>query len=623
MRQELPIERSRTAIIDAVRGHQVVIVAGETGSGKTTKVPQYLLEEGFAEHGLIGITEPRRIAAVSVATYVSSCFGLEVGELVGYQIRHENRTGEATLIKYMTDGILLRELLGDPDLARYAAIVIDEVHERNVNQDLVMALIKDLLPRRPDLKVVIMSATIEEARFARYFSAPVVHIEGRTFPVDVIYRGGEGSVDEAVSETVSLLARTDGDILVFVPDYDSIRVAMQELPRRKIAASVLPLYGNQSPEEQMRVFDRKGRTVIVATNIAETSVTLDGVTAVVDTGQIKEMRYFPSSSISALRVVRHSRAGCDQRAGRAGRTAPGVCVRLYDRADYHRRLRYTEPEIRRVSLDQVLLQMKAMGLTDARIRTFDFLDAPTEAAWDDAAECLWYLGAIDDEGDLTDDGTFMSQMPLPPIVSRMVLSAERYGCIEPVTTIAASFSTRPVFTRPPGKEVEADEAHRRFRDSRSDFLTLLNVVRAWRNVAEAGRPSFLERYYLHGKALEEIEDVSTQIRAILEERGITISNGASPEDIGRAVTSGLIANLLVTVNGKAYSHRKHEGIFIHPGSSVNGHAGPTYAVAAEIVETTRKFARGVQSVKRQWLEDIVGDVDQWLPRRLKRKRRRR
>lgn len=611
MDASLPIMAHRDEILDAVRRHRVVIIAGETGSGKTTVVPRFLLEDGLCDAGMIGVTEPRRIAAVSVATYVASGMGVALGELVGYQIRHENKSDPlVTKIKYMTEGVLLREMLADPLLRKYDVVILDEVHERNINQDLLMALMKDLLPRRSELRLVVMSATIDEGRFAEYFDAPIVRIKGRTFPV-TIEHAAENSDDHvvaAVEKAVELLGRTEGDILVFMPDYESIRQTM-ELLRETPAmiaggTDVLPLYGNQSPDEQLAVFTRSRRSVIVATNVAETSVTLDGVTAVVDTGLIKEMRYFPSTSMSALKVVRHSQAGCAQRAGRAGRTAPGICARLYTEDDHADRRPFTVPEINRTSLDQVFLQMRAMGIEERAITSFDFLDPPSRSLWADARETLRLLGAIDDGGELTDDGELMAEIPLPPTVTRMIFSARRHGCVGAVTTVAASFSTRPVFVRPPGQEEDADALHRHFRDPRSDFLTLLNVVRRWKR--ETDRKAFAERFFLHQRALEEIEAVEKQIADILKEHGIETSTGTSPEDIGRAIAAGLVANLLESDGGRTYKGRKHGGIFIFPGSSVYSRQTPKHVVAAEIVETTRKYARGVQEVPSRWLEELLG-----------------
>ncbi|MEY4744889.1 MAG: hypothetical protein RL272_834 [Candidatus Parcubacteria bacterium] len=613
MDANLPILAHRGEIIAAVRNHQVVVVAGETGSGKTTGVPRFLLEEGFCRQGMIGVTEPRRIAAVSVATYVARELGSDVGGLVGYQIRHENRTDPAaTKIKYMTEGVLLREMLADPLVGKYDIIVIDEVHERNVNQDLLMALAKDLLRRRPELRVVVMSATIDETRFAEYFSAPIVRIEGRVFPVAIEYAESDADdhVTAAADKVVDLLGRTPGDILVFMPDYESIRKTMELLHESPVVCAqgvdVLPLYGNQSPEEQLSVFTRRARSVIVSTNVAETSVTLDGVTAVVDTGLIKEMRYFPSTSMSALKVVRHSKAGCDQRAGRAGRTAPGTCARLFAEDGYADRRPFTVPEIMRTNLDQVFLGMRAMGIPEQTIHRFDFLDIPSHALWKDAKESLTLLGALGKDGELSEDGLLMAAIPLPPMVTRMIFTARRYGCVLPIVTVAASFSTRPIFLRPPGQEDEADAAHHGFRDPRSDFLTLLRAVRQWRNAPD--RAAFAARHFLHLRALEEIDAVESQIAAILAEHGIEASTGSAPDDIGRSVAAGLIANLLESDGGRAYKGRKYSGIFIFPGSSVydRDRDPPKYVVAAEIVETKRKYARGVQEVPTRWLEEILG-----------------
>lgn len=636
MRTDLPVNAKREEIMSALRRHRIAIIAGETGCGKTTLVPRFILEDGFGGAGTVGVTEPRRIAAVGVATYVASQVGCLLGDAVGYQIRHRNVTDPArTRLKYMTEGILLREMLADPELRKYDALVLDEVHERNVNQDLLLALAKDLLGRRSDLIVAVMSATIDEARFSRYFSAPIVRVEGRAHPVSIEHldRDPDDFVAAAVEKTRELLRRTSGDVLIFMPDYDSIRAAMELLAdsRDLGGAGVLPLFGNQSPEEQALVFSRTGRHVIVSTNVAETSVTLDGVTAVVDTGKIKEMRYLPSRAMSTLKVAEHSRAGCIQRAGRAGRTAPGICARLFTARNFARRPEFTEPEIDRVALDQVLLQLTAMGMTDEEIASFDFLSPPAPVAWEEARESLQLLGARSDDGALTDVGRLMSEIPLPPAITRMVLSARRYGCVKPVVTIAASFSTRPVFTRPPGREDAADDAHRRFRHPCSDFLTLLNAVRAWRAAGD-GRTAFAEANFLHPRALEEIEATEVQIADILEEHGIERSQGNRPEDIGRAVASGLIANLLMQEEGKRiYKTRRHNAVFVFPGSSVfDRDPQPRYAVAAEIIETTRAYARGVQEVHPRWLKELLPDErprkkkgcrrDRYRPKKKRRQR---
>lgn len=621
MHHDLPVQAKRDDILRALRERQAVVIVGETGSGKTTLVPRFLFEAGYGECGMIGVTEPRRIAAVSVADFVAKELSSELSGTVGYQIRHENRTGPTTRIKYMTEGILVRELLADPLLSRYAVVVLDEIHERNVNQDLLLALVKELMPRRPDLKVIVMSATMDDGKIAAHFDATVVRAEGRVHPVTIEYldREPDDFVFAAAEASRDLLSRTDGDVLVFVPDYASIRDMMALFESKSPDAAILPLYGNQSPEEQMAVFSRTGRSVIIATNVAETSITLDGVTGVVDTGKIKEMRFRPGSSVSALKVVDHSRAGCDQRAGRAGRTAPGICVRLYRERDYRRRRAFTEPEIRRSNLDQAYLHMRAMGFDEDRILGFGFLDAPERGYWENAKETLEVLGALDGEGELTELGWLMSDIPLPPTVTKMVVEAKRFGCIAPVITVAASFSTRPVFIRPPGEEEKADDRHKRFRDRRSDFLTLLNVVRAWRKQGENGG-AFAEENFLHQRALEEIEAVSGQISAILEERGFAISNGTHPEDVGRSIAAGLAANLLTSVDGRSYRSRKKDGIAIHPGSSLYVEP-PRHAVAAELVETTRLYARNLHAVPSRWMQELFPqDRKKRPPRRQKKQR---
>ncbi len=610
----LPIYAHRDEIVRLTKEHQVVVVVGETGSGKTTVVPRFLLEEYFfSRRGSIVVTEPRRIAAVSVATYVAEQLGCELGGLVGYRIRHENRTDvDATKIAYMTEGVILRELLKDPLLRRYDVLILDEVHERNLFQDLLMALVKKLLPKRPDLTVVIMSATINEEKFAKYFDAPVVHVKGRTFPVEIEYvPGGEDDhVAAAVDAVKSALPRTPGDVLVFMPDYASIRDAMERLQNETCGVDILPLYGNQSPEEQMAVFARTNRSVILSTNVAETSVTLDGVTCVIDTGLIKEMRFFPKTSTSSLKVVDHSKAGCNQRAGRAGRTAPGLCIRLYSERGFERRRDFTQPEILRSNLDSAFLQLRAMGFTERQIRELDFMDCPNGALWANAKETLTLLGALDSNGDITEEGTTMAEIPLPPVVSKMVLSAQRYKCVKPVVTVAASFSTRPIFLRPMGQEEEADTAHGVFRNSDSDFLTLRNAVERWR--AAADRKNFAERHFLHQVALEEIEKAEQQIMAILKDCGIECASyDGDSESIKKAVTCGLIANLLTNAgehgDGRTYKKQRCDGIFIFPGSVVfEKNPPPKFIVASEIVETNRTYARQVQIVPARWLEEIFG-----------------
>ncbi|MFA5853465.1 MAG: helicase-related protein [Patescibacteria group bacterium] len=608
MREEmLPILARRKEIVNAIREHQVVVLAAETGAGKTTWVPRFLHEERFSRGGLIGVTQPRRVAAMSVAAYVSEQMQCELGTLVGYQIRHEYVCeADRTAIKFMTDGILLRELQADPLIEKYDVLVLDEMHERNLHQDFILALVKRALPRRPDLKVVVMSATINEKVFADYFGAKVVRIEGRQYPVEVEYLDGMpyDPIEAAVTSVTSALTRTSGDVLVFAPDLASIDKIMRCLGDQALGVEIHALYGDQSPEEQRRVFRPGGRRVIVATNIAETSITLGGVTAVVDTGLIKQMAYLPHVAMSSLQAVEHSRAGCDQRTGRAGRTAPGLCLRLYTRENYESREAFTSPEILRSSIEQVILQMKAMEMDDATIDNFDFLDAPSKEAFVAARATLHSIGAIDDEGHLTDDGHFMTKIPLPPIVTRMILSARTHGCVEAVVTIAASFSTRSIFVRPQDKQAEADAARAQFRDPTSDFLTVLNAVEAYRNSKE--QRAFAFKNFLHARAIEDILATEDQICGLLRKFGIDISEGRDRLSISKSVASGLVSRLLVHNGGMAHSYQNasHDEIFIHPGSSLFKQ-DPPYLVAVEIVETTKVYARMLQAVTQPMLRELI------------------
>ncbi len=612
MREEmLPILARRKEIVDAIREHQVVVLAAETGAGKTTWVPRFLHEERFSRGGLIGVTQPRRVAAMSVAAYVSEQMQCKLGTLVGYQIRHDRVCdADRTAIKFMTDGILLRELQADPLIEKYDVLVLDEMHERNLHQDFILALVKRALPRRPDLRVVVMSATINEKVFADYFGAKVVRIEGRQYPVEVEYLDGMpyDPIEAVVTSVASALTRTSGDVLVFAPDLASIDKIMRYLGDQALGVEIHALYGDQSPEDQRRVFRPGGRRVIVATNIAETSITLGGVTAVVDTGLIKQMAYLPHAAMSSLQAVEHSRAGCDQRTGRAGRTAPGLCLRLYTRENYASREAFTSPEILRSSLEQVILQMKAMGMDDATIDNFDFLDAPSKEAFVAARATLHSIGAIDDEGHLTDDGHFMTKIPLPPIVTRMILSARTHGCVEAVVTIAASFSTRSIFVRPQDKQAEADAARAQFRDPSSDFLTVLNAVEAYRNSKE--QRAFAFKNFLHARAIEDILATEDQIGGLLRKFGIDISEGRDRPSISKSVASGLVSRLLVHNGGMAHSYQNasHDEIFIHPGSSLFKQ-DPPYLVAVEIVETTKVYARMLQAVTQPMLRELIPPSD--------------
>jgi ATP-dependent helicase HrpA len=482
---ELPILAKELDITATYAANQVMILVGETGSGKTTKMPVFVHKHNVAtgRGGKIGVTQPRRVAATSTATYVAQQLGTVIGGLVGYQIRFEEETADHTRIKFMTDGILLQEIQRDPELREYSTIIVDEAHERSENIDFLLGLLKNLLKRRPDLKLVVTSATIDQQKFSRYFNnAPVVNVSGRMYPVDIIWSETDHSewmMVETVAQQVLDIHKTKplGDILVFMTGGDDINKVIAKLENEELRnLVVLPIYGDLSLEEQRRIFQRYPgkRKVVVATNIAETSITVEGIVYVVDSGLIKQANFHPDTGIQSLDIVEHSRAGCEQRAGRAGRVQSGVCYRMYTKENFQSRPAFTTPEILRVSLANVVLKMENIGIAD--VEGFDFIDAPNSEAFHEAYETLIALGAIRrGVAGLTEIGRGMARLPLDPRTSRMVLEAEKHGCVKNVATVAAFLSVRNIFVRPKQSEYEADRAHQQFKDSKSDALTFLNV----------------------------------------------------------------------------------------------------------------------------------------------------
>jgi ATP-dependent helicase HrpA len=440
-----------------------------------------------------------------------------------------------------------------------------------------------------------------------------VKVPGRMFPVEVRYLDREPAdpVEAAVRAVPQLFAETEGDLLVFVPDYRAIRFLLEELPTRLPPdAEILCLYGDQDPPEQRRaVFGRDParRHVIIATNVAETSVTLDGVTAVVDTGLIKVKDYRPGQAFSTLKARWHARAGLDQRAGRAGRTAPGVCLRLMAEENFWRRREFARPEILRTGLDEVLLHLLSLGFSLEDVTAFGWLTPPSAEMWQDAREQLGLLGALTRHGALTETGRLMADLPLPPAVSKMILAAREGQCVDAVVTVAASFGTKPVFLRPPGEEDTADEAHARFLNPHSDFLTVLKTVAAWRREPAGTREAFCAEHYLNHRALTEIEAVRRQLHELLKEHDIEVSDGTDPAAIGKAVTAGLLRNLLEQSrdDSRVYHAAHCRGVYFSPDSALAARENfPPFAVCAEVCETTRPFARRVQAVPSQWLKEF-------------------
>ncbi len=614
MSGELPILNFGDLITRTVWNNPVTIIAAETGAGKSTRVPLMLLQMEIGKHGLIGITEPRRIAAQSLARYVAELHGSGVGQTVGYQIRNDRQMSRDTVVKFMTEGILLRELHSDPELRRYEVVIVDEAHERGVNQDLLLALLKRVRRRRPSLKIVIMSATIDEERFSKYFdNAPIVKVPGRVFPVEVRYAAATPESTKQVLEVctakVAEISRSkeEGDILVFLPDEVMIREACNKLGEElQETVRILPLYGNQSPDEQRQVFELvPQRRVIVATNIAETSITVPRVVHVVDSGLIKAIRYV-SASMSALQVIEHSRAGCDQRKGRAGRTQPGICHRLFTPESYDERPAYTDPEIRRMALDQILLHLRSLGYSMDDVIGFEFLDPPGDARWQEAEARLKLLGALDAEGNVTDDGARMERLPVAPMLARMLLAAEKYGCVEPMARIVAGLASRPVFVRPQGMEEQAAAAHSIFKKTDGDALTMLGVWRAWEEQSNGNgeRSKWAREHFCSSRALRGIERNSEQLLDILEEAGVKATRSDDPVIIRKAVAAGLIVNLCIKAGRYNYAWHDQDNIFIFPGSSLFGF-GPQMFVCAVVVETTKTYARDCTAIEAEWLDELV------------------
>ena len=614
--QDLPVVRHCEAILEALRAHQVVVVCGETGSGKSTQLPKLCLELGRGAAGLVGHTQPRRIAARSLATRLAAELGSEPGRLVGWQVRFHDRTGPDTLIKVMTDGILLAETQADPLLARYDTIILDEAHERSLNIDFLLGYLKRILPRRPDLKVVVTSATLDARRFAEHFGgAPVLEIPGRSHPVEVRYRPlaerDEPDLAEAVADAVAELCREGpGDVLVFLPGEREIRECAEVLRRRHPPGTeILPLYARLSVREQQRVFAPSGgRRVVLATNVAETSLTVPGIRYVVDSGLVRMARYSARSGIQRLPVEPVSQASAEQRAGRCGRLGPGVCIRLYAEADYAARPRWTDPEIRRANLAAVVLRMAALGLGEPE--RFPFLEPPDPRHLRNARRTLHELGALDAEGRLTALGGRLARLPVDPRIGRMVLEAERQGALREVLVIAAALSVQDPRERPAEARQAADEAHRRFFDHpRSDFMGFLRLWEAYhealRHLSNRKLRAWCREHFLSYLRLRDWHDVHAQLHELV--KGMGLRENTEPADYGaihRSLLAGLLGHVAMHVEDGLYQGARGMKLRIHPGSGL-ARRRPAWIVAAELAETTRLYARTVAAIDPRWIEPLA------------------
>jgi ATP-dependent helicase HrpA len=616
--EELPISANRDEIRRAIEKHAVVILCGETGSGKTTQLPKICLEAGRGVAGVIGHTQPRRIAARAVASRIAEEMNTPLGQLVGYKLRFQDHSRPEGLIKLMTDGILLAETQGDRFLDAYDTIIIDEAHERSLNIDFLLGYLKWLLPKRPDLKLVITSATIDPERFAKHFSdAPIINVSGRSYPVEVRYRPvtlDEEDDETATGEQDAILSAVDelwreqaGDILVFLSGEREIRETAESLRKHHPqGCEVLPLYSRLSQEEQQRVFRPAGRRrVVLATNVAETSLTVPGIRAVIDTGVARISRYSHRTRLQRLPIEKISQASANQRSGRCGRVGPGVAIRLYSEEDFLARPAFTEPEIQRTNLAAVILQMHALKLGD--IEAFPFVEPPDGRYVRDGQRTLRELGALSEEGQLTDIGRQLAKLPLDPRLGRMLIAAVSEHCLDEVAIMASALSVPDPRDRPADKQTQADQKHAPLRDEQSDFLSLLKLWREYEkqraNLSRARLRGWCKENFLSYLRLTEWHDVHGQVMEVVKGE-LALKLNPQPgqyASIHRALLAGLLSQVANRREQGEYLGANGSKIFIHPGSG-QFKARPAWIVSAEQVETTKVYARNVARVEPAWIE---------------------
>ena len=635
--EALPVSGSREEIADAIRDHQVVVIAGETGSGKTTQIPKICLDLGRGRRGLIGHTQPRRLAARTVAERIADELGQDIGESVGYAIRFDDRVSRHTAVKLMTDGILLAEMQRDRFLNAYDTIIIDEAHERSLNIDFLLGYLRRLLPKRPDLKVIITSATIDPGRFAEHFAdaegnpAPIIEVSGRTYPVEIRYRpmGFEAAGKlihqdplDAVCEAVEeLMAEGPGDILCFFAGERDIRDAMEAIAGRKWrGVEVTPLFGRLSNQEQHRVFQpHSGRRVVLATNIAETSLTVPGIRYVVDTGTARISRYSVRTKVQRLPIEPISQASANQRSGRCGRVADGIAIRLYSEEDFESRPEFTDPEILRTNLASVILQMTMMRLGD--INEFPFVQPPEKRAVRDGLLLLHELGALtsgEKEGlpVLTPVGQDLARIPVDPRMARMLVEANRLGCLEDLIVIVAAMTIQDVRERPLEAQAQADQKHARFKETTSDFLSSLKL---WDYIGQSRDDltgnAFRRRMkseFLHYMRIREWYDLVRQLRDVARQLGWSTRGEVADARDPDAIHQSLLAGLLSHIGARDGNSREFKGargtrFMVFPGSSL-AKKPPEFVMAGELVETSRLWARSVAKIEPAWVEKIAGDL---------------
>ena len=621
-RKSLPIYTFRDDLLKAIEEYQVLIIVGETGSGKTTQIPQYLHEAGYTKDGLkVGCTQPRRVAAMSVAARVAEEMGVKVGNEVGYSIRFEDATSDKTLLKYMTDGMLLREFLTEPDLGAYSALMIDEAHERTLHTDILFGLVKDIARFRPELKLLISSATMDAQKFAKYFDdAPIFNIPGRRYPVDIHYTPQpEANYLAAAVTTIFQIHITQprGDILVFLTGQEEIEAAelnLQETARKlgsKVPEMIIcPIYANLPSELQSKIFEPtppKARKVVLATNIAETSLTIDGIVYVIDPGFVKENVYNARTGMESLVITPCSRASANQRSGRAGRVAPGKCFRLYTKFAFHNELDdSTMPEIQRTNLNSVVLLLKSLGINN--LIEFDFMDAPPVETLIRALENLYALGALNDKGALTKLGRQMAEFPTDPMLARSILAADKHGCVEEVLSIIAMLGeSASLFYRPKDKKILADSARARFTIKEGgDHFSLLNIWNQWVDADFSyvwARENFLQQ-----RSLTRARDVRDQLAKLCDRVEVTITSVGAQDlvPIQKSITAGFFPNAArLQKGGDSYRTVKNSmTTYLHPSSTLF-EVNPKWIIFYELVLTSREYMRGNLPIQAEWLAEAA------------------